>query len=257
MWSFFKKKHKDNEETASEAIDFSFLGCDMHSHLVPAIDDGSKSLEESLDFIRRFKERGYSKLITTPHVHGEFYDNNSEKLRKHFDELRRYIKDHHIQMEMEISAEYFLDNYFQTEVLPHGLLSFGDNYVLVEVSMAGWPRNFSDLIFSIQSLGYRPILAHPERYLFEEGAETYHSLKDKGVLMQMNLLSVLGYYGRAVKTQAELLLKEKVYDFCGSDLHHERHMNQLQKMQHEHLSIMHQLKDYGFRNHELLNTKAN
>jgi protein-tyrosine phosphatase len=256
MWSFFKKKNKEAEANTGEPVDFSFLGCDMHSHLVPAIDDGSKSLEESLEFIRKFKERGYSKLITTPHVHGEFYDNNTEKIQSRFEELRRYIKDHHIQMELGVSAEYFLDNYFQTEVLPHGLMPFGDNYVLVEVSMAGWPRNFSDLIFSIQSLGYKPILAHPERYLFEEGAETYRSLKDRGVFLQMNLLSVLGYYGRSVKTQAELLLKEKLYDFCGSDLHHERHMHMLQKMQQEHSAIMHQLKDYGFRNHELLSTQV-
>ncbi|PZF72049.1 tyrosine-protein phosphatase [Taibaiella soli] len=251
MWSLFKKQKKQ-EEPVGEIIDFSFLGCDMHSHLVPGVDDGAKTPEDSLDLIRRFKEKGYKKLITTPHVHGEFYDNNSEKLRRHFADLQRLINDHHIQIELGISAEYFLDNYFMDIILPEGLLSFGDNYVLVEVSMAGWPRNFSDLIFSVQSLGYKPILAHPERYQYEEGAQLYHELKDKGIMLQMNLLSVLGYYGRQVKNQAELLLKEKLYDFCGSDLHHSRHMDNLHKMINDHPGIMHQLRDYGFRNPELL-----
>lgn len=251
MFSFFKKSSK--KEPAGEApTDFSFLGCDMHSHLVPGIDDGAKDLDDSLLLIRGMRDKGYKKLITTPHIQMEFYDNTREKVTRHFTALKKYIQDQHIGIEMDVAAEYYLDNYFLSGVLPDGLLSFGDRYVLVEVSMAGWPRNFSDMIFSIQSLGYRPILAHPERYLFEESSKTYADLKEKGVLLQMNLLSILGYYGRSVKMMAEKLLDKKLYDFCGSDLHHERHLQNVGKVQKEQPEIMAKLGAYNFLNHTLL-----
>ncbi|XZF13832.1 tyrosine-protein phosphatase [Chitinophagaceae bacterium MMS25-I14] len=252
MWSLFRKTPK-HTPGPQEIIDFSFLGCDMHSHLVPAIDDGSQSLEDSVELIRKFKEKGYKKLITTPHVYGEFYPNTRENILSKFQSLKRFIEDQRIQIDLQVSAEYYLDNYFLTEVLPHGLIPFGDNYVLVEVSMAGWPRNFSDLIFSIQSMGYKPILAHPERYQYEEGTEIYEDLKNRGVLLQMNLLSAYGYYGRGVKEQADKLMNMKLYDFCGSDLHHIRHMEKMGKMIQEHPELVHHLRDYGFRNAELLN----
>ncbi len=253
MFSFFKKK-SSKPEVAPEDVpkDFSFLGCDMHSHLVPGVDDGSKDLEDSLNLIRGLRDKGYKKLITTPHIQLEFYDNSAEKLRKHFTSLQRFIADQRIGVELGIAAEYYLDNMFMNGVLPDGLLSFGDNYVLVEVSMAGWPRNFSDMIFSIQSLGYKPILAHPERYLYEENVKTYLDLKEKGMMMQMNLLSVLGYYGKTVKGLAEKFLEHNVYDFCGSDLHHERHLANVDKIVKEHPEIMVKLEKYGFRNQSLL-----
>jgi len=171
---------------------------------------------------------------------------------KHFEALKKFIADQRIGIELEVGAEYYLDNFFLSSVLPDGLLSFGKNYVLVEVSMAGWPRNFSDMIFSIQSLGYQPILAHPERYLYEEDIKTYLDLKQKGVLMQMNILSVAGYYGKTVKTLAEQLLEHKVYDFCCSDLHHVRHLQSIYKFINTHPGTMARLNDYGFKNHSLL-----
>lgn len=252
MFSFFKKTPKAEAIPEDAPKDFSFLGCDMHSHLVAGIDDGAKTIEDSLTLIRGLRDNGYKKLITTPHVQLEFYDNNSDKLRKHFAELQRTVAAEGIDVTLGIAAEYYLDNMFLSGVLPDGLLSFGDNYVLVEVSMAGWPRNFSDMIFAIQALGYKPILAHPERYLYEENPKTYLDLKEKGVLMQMNLLSILGYYGKSVKTLADRLLSSKVYDFCGSDMHHERHLQQAGRIAAEHPEIMVRLADYGFRNDTLL-----
>lgn len=251
MWSLFKKRDKDLPDIP-DVTDFSFLGCDMHSHLVYGIDDGAQTPEDSLELIRGFKEKGYKKLITTPHVHGEFYDNNTEKITRHFKDLEQLIVGHGIQMELGVAAEYFLDSYFQTEVLPHGLLSFGDNYVLVEVSMAGWPRNFSDLIFSVQSVGYKPILAHPERYQYEENIKVFSDLKDRGVLLQMNLLSILGYYGKGVKQMAEKLMEEKLYDFCGSDVHHMRHIQNMEKLIKDNQPVMKKLLHYGFKNSTLI-----
>jgi len=253
MWSLFRKKDKDIPDVPA-VTDFSFLGCDMHSHLVPGIDDGAPTPEDSLELIRGFKEKGYKKLITTPHVHGEFYDNNTEKITRHFHELQRFVADQRIQIELGVAAEYFLDSYFLTEVLPFGLLTFGDNYVLVEVSMAGWPRNFSDLIFSVQSLGYKPILAHPERYQYEENIKVYRDLKDRGIMLQMNLLSVLGYYGKGIKQMAEKLLEEKLYDFCGSDVHHIRHVQHMDKLIKDNQPLMKKLQQYGFKNSTLISS---
>ncbi len=256
MFSFFKKSSKPHFNPEDVPKDFSFLGCDMHSHLVPGIDDGAKDMEESLLLIRALRDRGYKKLITTPHVHLEFYENNSEKLRRHFDHLQRFIADQRIGIELGIAAEYYLDNMFLSAILPDGLLTFGDNFVLVEVSMAGWPRNFGDMIFSIQSMGYKPILAHPERYLYEEDVKTYLALKEKGVLMQMNLLSVLGYYGKTVKELAEKFMAHNVYDFCGSDLHHDRHLIGIDKILKEEPELMLKLSTYGFLNAELLSNSG-
>lgn len=250
MFSFFKKSSK-KELPGEVPADFSFLGCDMHSHLVPNIDDGSKSLEMSVDFIRSLKDKGYRKLITTPHIHLEFYDNHKDKLVRHFEALKRFVQDQRINIELEIAAEYFLDNLFLSGVLPDGLLTFGDNYVLVEVSMAGWPRNFNDIIFTIQSQGYRPVLAHPERYLYEPDVKIYQQLKDKGVMMQLNMLSVTGYYGKNVKTLAERFMEHNIYDFCGTDLHHERHHEHISRMMKTEPELMTRLAAYNFKNYTL------
>jgi len=223
MWSFFKKRNKEAQEPV---IDFSFLGCDMHSHLVPGIDDGAASIEESLALIRGLRDLGYRKLITTPHVYGEFYNNTPADILPPFEALKQAVAAEGIDIQMEVAAEYFLDLHFLKSVLPGGLLSFGGDkkYVLVEVSMAGWPRIFDEIIFAIQSQGYAPILAHPERYGYEESPAFFNKLKDKGILLQMNLLSALGYYGPSVRNNASRYLEAGLYDFCGSDIHHERHL---------------------------------
>jgi tyrosine-protein phosphatase YwqE len=252
MFSLFKKKTPQPDLSAAPS-DFSFLGADMHSHLVPGIDDGAPDVETSLMLIRRMKELGFSKLITTPHVFLEFYDNNAEKITAHFDKLKRFIDDHRLGVELDVAAEYYLDNLFLSAVLPDGLLSFGKKCVLVEVSMAGWPRQFNDMIFSIQADGYVPVLAHIERYLFEEDVRVYQQLKDKGVLMQMNLLSITGYYGKGVKMLAEKYLDHQLYDFCGTDMHHARHADHLSKLAKGNPDLMTRLAGYShWRNSSLL-----
>src|SRR5690606_2545510 len=190
MFSFFRKKPEPPDLSAAPR-DFSFLGTDIHSHLVPGIDDGAPDTETSFYMIRRLKELGYSKLITTPHVQLEFYDNTAGKITNHFSSLKQDMAEGQLDMNIEVAAESYLDSYFLPSVLPDGLLHFGEEkYVLVEVSMAGWQRQFSDIIFTIQSAGYVPVLAHPERYLFEENIKVYEDWKSKGMLLQMNLLSV-------------------------------------------------------------------
>lgn len=250
MFSFFKKK---NTPPAHSGIvpDFSFLGTDMHSHMVPGIDDGSQALEDSIAFIKGLYAVGIRNFITTPHIHREIYDNDTQKVQHHFQPLKDHLAQHMPDVSIAVSAEYFLDSFFLSEVLPHGLMPFGAGNVLVEVSMAGWPRNFNEIIFAIQANGYKPILAHPERYLYESNMAVYEELKNRGVLLQMNLLSITGYYGRTVQANAQLMLQNKLYDLCGTDLHHERHLSKIVQMTDTHPEIMHQLNEYGFKNREL------
>jgi tyrosine-protein phosphatase YwqE len=252
MFSFFKKKSALPHTPA--ATDFSFLGVDMHSHLTAGIDDGSPDLETSLELVRSLKGLGYSKLITTPHVLPGIHNNNTENITAAYERLSSFIALHEPDMSIGIAAEYFLDNEFLSEVLPHGLLHFGvEKYVLVEISMAGWPRQFDDIIFSVQAKGYTPLLAHPERYIFEEDVHRYLDWKEKGVCFQMNLLSIAGYYGRGVQQLASRYLEHNLYDFAGSDLHHARHAAHLQRLAASHPDIMARLAAYeGWRNASLL-----
>ncbi len=253
MWSLFKKKEK---QPIREAIpDFSFLGCDMHSHFIPGIDDGAQTPGDSLELIRGMQARGYSKLITTPHVYGEFYNNSGNDILDHYIVLKELLAANDIMVSFEVAAEYFLDLYFLGTILPGGLLTFGGDkkFVLVEVSMAGWPRIFDEIIFAIQSHGYNPVLAHPERYTFESEPVVFQRLKDRGVLMQMNLLAVSGYYGSTIRSNALRYLDAGLYDFCGSDVHHQRHQLAMDKLIRTQPDIVSRLRDYpGFRNRELL-----
>lgn len=251
MFSFFKKKDTPPKHTGPVIPDFSFLGVDMHSHLVPAIDDGSQSLEDSIHFIENLSQLGFKKIITTPHIHGEMYDNDTNKVRRYFQPLKDYLAQHQPDMSIDVSAEYFLDTYFLSDVLPKGLMTFGKNQVLVEASMAGWNRQFNDIMFAVQANGYNPILAHPERYLYETDMKVFETLKSKGVSLQLNLLSILGYYGKSIKINAEKILQLGLYDYCGTDLHHERHLAQLKSMPEEHQDIMQLLNEYTFRNKDL------
>ena len=243
MFSFFKKKPKEPE--LPPVLDFSFLGTDLHSHLIPGIDDGSPDRDTSLALLSSLHRMGYRKIITTPHVHTEFYDNTIGRIQEHFAILTEHVQASNLDVELGFAAEYFLDNGFLKDVLPHGLLSFGKNYVLVEVSMAGWPRNFDDMIFQVQAQGHTPVLAHPERYLFETNIDTYYKLKERGLLMQMNLLAPTGYYGSGVKALADEYLEAGLYDFVGSDMHHDRHARRVSLIPERQQELMQKLNGYG------------
>ncbi len=251
MFSFFRKKAAQQPE-GEAPTDFSFLGADMHSHLLPGVDDGAPDVETSLDLIRGMKALGWSRLITTPHIHLEFYENNFQNLQARFAHHQRFIDEQKLGVTLGIAAEYYLDNLFLPAVMPDGLLTFGDKLALVEVSMAGWPRQLDDMIFSIQAAGYTPVLAHPERYQYEGNPAVFQAWKEKGVLMAMNLLSPTGYYGGTVKAMAKKYMDIRLYDYCGSDVHHERHLAALERMRTEQPDLMRQLAAYGFKNAGLL-----
>ena len=223
---FFKKKE-------ISLIDFFPEGfVDIHSHLLPGIDDGAKSLDNSIELISKMSSYGIKNIITTPHVLGTVYPNSSEtiksKLKEIQDELiNRGIKD----VSIRAAAEYMLDEQFSLLLEKGDILTLKDNYILVEMSYFNAPINLYDILFEIQLKGYKPILAHPERYNFYHNSfDNYNKLKKAGCLFQLNLLSLTEQYGKGVQKISNQLLKENLYDFVGTDAHHHNHLELLKKI---------------------------
>lgn len=223
---FFGRKKKE------APVDLSWLNADMHSHLVPGIDDGADDLETSLQLIKGLQQLGYKKLITTPHVFWELYPNTPEIINEGLVAVRKALAEDEIDIELQAAAEYFIDEHFEAELRNKTpLLTVSGNKVLVEFSMVTAPMDLQQVLFEMQIQAYQPIIAHPERYTYlVSRKEIYDEMKDAGCLFQLNLLSLTGYYGRAVQELAEYLCKKEYYDLAGTDLHHERHLQMLQKL---------------------------
>jgi protein-tyrosine phosphatase len=222
----FSNKNKNTEPP----IDFSFVNADMHSHLIPGIDDGSQNMEESITLIKELYHLGFRKLITTPHVMYDFYKNTSETIKNGLLLLQQAVSaDATLHgLTIEASAEYYLDEGLQQKVEEHDIIPFGDNYLLFEISYINAPDNIESVIFSMQLNGYKPVLAHPERYPFWYGDfEKLKKLKDKGVLFQINTNSLTGYYSMDAKKIVEKLIDNNMVEFIGSDTHNMRHLESL------------------------------
>ena len=204
----------------------------MHSHLLPGIDDGARNIEASVELIRGMRELGYQKLITTPHVIWDMYRNTPEIIHEKLVLVKDAVKNKGIDVEIHAAAEYFLDEHVE-ELLKRKepLLAVSGNKVLTEFSMMFPSMNIKDLLFEMVMMGYQPIIAHPERYVYlQKNKEFYRELRDIGCFFQLNLLSVLGYYGKSVKDLAEFLISEDYYDLIGTDLHNTNHLEALQKV---------------------------
>lgn len=215
-------------------IDFSSVRTDMHSHLIPGIDDGSKSVEESVALIKRFYELGFRKLITTPHIMSDYYRNTPAIINEGLEKVKEAIKKENIDIELSAAAEYYLDDGFVHKLENEKLLTFGDNYLLFEVSYINCPDNLKDILFRMQVLGYKPVLAHPERYPFwSHRFKDYFDFKDQGILLQININSLGGYYGMDAKKTAQKLIDNNMVDLIGSDLHGINHADAMKKTMRE------------------------
>lgn len=206
------------------------LKVDIHSHLIPGIDDGVKKLENSIDIIRRLKSLGYQKAVTTPHIHPSF-PNTPDKIKGGLAQVQEEIERENLSFSLEAAAEYFVDDSFMSTV-ENGreILSFGDKYVLVESSFLNKPMFFEACLFELMSKGYKPILAHPERYKFLEGKiDWLLELKQMGVLFQVTVSSFVGYYGTTPRKIAKELFRKDMIDFLGSDLHRLDQVDYLEK----------------------------
>ena len=240
MLGLFSKKY---------SADISRLKVDVHSHLIPGIDDGAQTMDHSLGMINRFVELGYQKLVTTPHVMTDTYNNSPEIILSGLNQVREAIKSAAIDIEIDASAEYYFDEFLIERINKRELLTFGDNHVLFEFSFNQAPSHVDELIFAFQSNGFRPVLAHFERYVYYSGIEKAQELSERGVLIQLNLNSLTGHYGKQAQKQAELLIDRKFVDLAGSDCHRIEHLDILQR----HLSKkhMHKLLDLDLLNYKL------
>ena len=222
---FFKKK--------IPLTDFFTDGfVDIHSHLLPGIDDGAKDMDTSIALLLKMASFGIKNFITTPHVLGSVYPNSSEVIKQKLAAVKKELEKREIKgISIQAAAEYMLDGEFSALLDQKDILVLKDNYILVEMSYFSAPINLYELLFEIQLKGYKPVLAHPERYNFyHTDFKSYYKLKQAGCLFQLNLLSLTDQYGKGVQKTSEKLLKENLYDFVGTDTHHQNHLELLPKI---------------------------
>jgi tyrosine-protein phosphatase YwqE len=222
MFKFFNR-------SSSASFDFGLIGTDMHSHILPGIDDGSRDMDSTVDLIRGLTALGYKKLIATPHVMWDMYKNSSAAILNKLSEVRARLKTENISVEIDAAAEYFLDDHVVNLIKSNTpLLTLGNNMVLVEFSLAHASLELKDILFELQMQSYVPVIAHPERYIYlDRSRDLYDELKDMGCLFQLNVLSLTGGYGKTVQELAHFLIKKGYYDLVGTDLHHARHLEML------------------------------
>ncbi len=208
----------------------SALTTDLHSHLLPGLDDGVQSIDEALQVIVRLNQLGYTKFITTPHIMGDAYHNTEEGILAACQNLQSLLRQSHPGIEISAAAEYYLDEQLTAKVAAkRPLLTFGNRYVLFELNFMVEPLNLHEFIFSLTTSRYIPVLAHPERYLYyQQQPEKLEDLLARGVLFQLNIVSVAGYYGKAAASLARTLIAEKWVHFAGSDCHNLTHAQALE-----------------------------
>lgn len=222
MFSTFIKKPKKH--------DLSWLAVDIHSHLLPGIDDGARHLGEAVTYIRALRELGISSFYATPHVFMEVYPNTTSTIISAHQKLVSELRRNQLPVQLFAAAEYMANGDFEAIYTQENLLCLPGKHVLIEMSYLVESWDIQRYIFELQIRGYTPIFAHPERYIYyHDRPERYHQLKDQGCLFQVNLLSAAGYYGSRVKHAALSLIKWGMVDFAGTDLHHERHLAALER----------------------------
>lgn len=209
MWPFKSKK------TIKESGLLAGM-TDWHSHVLPGVDDGIKTLEDSLEVLREYERLGVRKLWLTPHIM-EDYPNTTDDLKRRFDDLCKAWTGN---VELGLAAENMLDSLFEERLLKKDFLPIGDGgeHLLVETSYFNPPYGMDEMLDGIFQAGLIPLLAHPERYRYME-EDDYMRLRDRGIAFQMNYLSLAGGYGESAKKKAEWMLKNGMIDVIGSDVH--------------------------------------
>lgn len=223
MFNLFKSK--------KGCKDIAWLGTDIHSHLLPGIDDGVQNVETGVRFIKTLLSLGLDSFIVTPHVYDEVHPNTPTTINAAHEKLyAEMVKRGVGNIPTHSSAEYMLGHQFGDLLARGEIWPFPKNYLLVEMPYIAEPMQLEQTIFQIAVKGYTPIMAHPERYVFYfNKPDAYHKLKEMGCLLQINLLSPTGYYGKEVAKAAAYMIKNNLYDVAGTDLHHDRHLSRLVK----------------------------
>lgn len=210
FFNIFKSK-----PTLKEIIPKGFV--DIHSHILPGIDDGAKKVSESLNLITEMNKIGISKIIGTPHTYKSLYENTTKTIENSYNLIKNELDD---SIHIKYASEYLIDETVLEKAKKNSLLTLKDNLVLIEMSFAGPPNDLFNLIFQIALCDYIPVLAHPERYRFWfNDIKNFKKLKKMGCMFQLNLFSLIGYYGNDITLFSEKLLKNNMIDFFGSDIH--------------------------------------
>lgn len=231
--------------------DLSWLGVDLHSHLLPGLDDGAPDLETSVSLIKGLNELGFYKFVCTPHIFKELYPNSRETILPALASVQEAVKLQSINVEVAAAAEHMVDEHFR---VVDDLLCLPGNHLLIEMSYLNETPNIDEVVFELQIKGYKVILAHPERYIFYQRASTgFQRMKEKGVLFQLNLLSVTGYYGKDIKRTAEHLLSQNFYDLAATDLHNAKHLKVL-TANVQSGQLYKAIGNYAFKNKELFDS---
>jgi tyrosine-protein phosphatase YwqE len=222
----FSKKNK----SISQAYNLN-IKQDIHSHILPGLDDGSPDIETSLQLIKGLHALGIKRSIATPHVIGDMFRNTPDTINGALEKLRVAIQQDGIDFEVHGAAEYMLDDYFMNLMnAKTPLLTLEKNLLLTELSYAMPPDKLEKIAFEIIINDYKPIMAHPERYFYyHKNYDAYYRLKELGFLLQVNLLSLTGYYGIPAARAAKFIFENNLADLVGTDMHHIKHLEILSK----------------------------
>lgn len=205
---------------------------DIHNHILPGIDDGAQNVEDSIELIEKFKEIGITNFIATPHIMNDYYPNTPETINTALDNFMKEVekKEKLKNIKIRFAAEYMMDQSFLDLLINTRLLTLKDNMVLVEMSYFQAPINLNEILFKLQTSGYKPVLAHPERYGYYHAKDLskYEELKNRGCLFQLNTLSLTTHYGGNMQKMALKLLENGMIDFIGSDTHRLQHLQKIE-----------------------------
>lgn len=215
---------------------------DWHSHILPGVDDGVKTMEESIEVLKAYETLGFERVWLTPHIM-EDYPNTTNGLRQRFEELKNNWRG---SLDIRLASENMLDSLFEERLVSNDFLPIGEdgNHLLVETSYYTPPMGMDEMLDRVKEIGYFPVLAHPERYRYMDERE-YLRLKGKGVLFQMNFVSLVGGYGETARKKAEWLLSKGMIDLTGSDVHRLDHITANITLKPKKKSYIQQLIDIG------------
>ena len=241
---FFFNRTKQPAFTNFEEVEL-----DMHSHLVPGVDDGSQTISDSITLITGLRDLGFKHLITTPHTLLDIHPNTKHTLKSGYDLLAGKTPS---DINLSLSSEYYLDEQFQQQLNKNELMPFKGNRVLIEFSQISQPNDLEEVIFDLVIKGYQPVLAHPERYLFfHQKLDYFKRLKEMSVELQINALSLTLHYGKNIKAVAEKLIEKELIDFIGTDIHHVHHLTLLKEVpKTKHFERL--MKSGNLKNKELI-----
>lgn len=223
MFDFFIKKER--------LVDHLWGLVDIHNHILPGVDDGAKTIDESIKLLKGFSEFGINRFICTPHIMHNYYPNTPESILESFMILKESLPFNELdKVSLEMAAEHMIDDNFEFLLENDQVMKLGKYHLLIEMSFLQPPINFNTALDKIISKGLFPILAHPERYLFMSStSKRLMGYREKGALFQLNLLSLTDYYGNDVHVKAIKLLENNLIDFVGSDVHNLLQLNCLKE----------------------------